>query len=145
MPGFATHAQAGSIQATKYVSFGAEGRPDYDGQPGVPVELVSAVVIDVLRGDPALKGTTISISQQSAFSGTSADRTSVGNRYVLVVRKVTSNPGVGDGGTVWVPAPNGQGLFDLNSDGSISVRKVGLFPEIFGKDGTAQVIDLMAP
>jgi hypothetical protein len=126
-------------EPTKYVDFGADRRPDFAGDKGVPVELVSAIVIDVLRGDPHLKGTTISISQPSAISptdiATSAERTSLRNRYVIVARKVTPNPGVGDGTAVWVPAGSGQGLFDVNSDGSISVRKVGV-------NGMAQVTDL---
>ena len=138
----ATLSVAVTSEPVKYVDFGADGRPDHDGDLGAPVELVFAVVIDVLRGDPALKGTTISISQQSAFIGTSADRTTLGNRYVLVAKKVMPNSGVGDGTAAWVPASHGQGLFDINSDGSISVRKAGVFPEIFGKDGTARVTDL---
>lgn len=129
----------------KYDDFGADGQPDHGDDRGMPVELVSAVVTDVLRGDPALKGTIISISQQSTFTGTSADRTSLGSRYVIVAIKATPNPGVGDDDTVWVPVPLGLGLFDVNPDGSISVRRAGVFPEIFGKGGTAQVMDFKAP
>lgn len=91
-------------------------------------------------------GRTISISQQSVLSyndiESSIDRTTLGGRYVIVAKKVMPNPGVGDGTAVWVPTGSGQGLFDVNSDGSISVRKAGVFPEIFGKNGTAQVTDL---
>lgn len=135
--------------SVKYFDFGKDGRPDYDGQQGVPVELVSAVVDDVLRGDPALKGASIFISQPSSFGSnhaeTAIDRISRGGRYVIVASEVVSNPGVGTSPTGWVPAGSGQGVFDVNPDGSLSVRRAGVWPEIFGKDGTRRVMALPTP
>lgn len=131
---------------TQYLDFGKDGRPDYDGQPGLPVELVSAVVDDVLRGDPALKGKSIILRQPSSsrsnHAETAIDRISRGGRYVIVASEVVSNPGVGTSPTGWVPAGSGQGVFDVNPDGSLSVRRAGVWPEIFGKDGSLRVTSL---
>lgn len=131
---------------TMYIDFGADGRPDYDGQPGLPVELVSATVNEVLRGNPSLKGASIFVSQPSSLrptrNGTAVDRIVFGSRYVIVASDVVPNPGVGTSPTVWVPAGSGQGIFDINSDGSLSVRKAGVWPEIFGKNGSLRVMNL---
>lgn len=130
----------------EYLDFGKDGLPDYEGQPGLPTELISAVVNDVLRGDPALKGKSIFISQLSSFgsnhSEAAIDRISLGGRYVIVASEVVPNPGVGTSPSAWVPVGSGQGIFDVNSDGSFSVRKAGVWPEIFGKDGSLRVMNL---
>lgn len=132
--------------SVKYFDFGKDGRPDYDGQQGVPVELVSAVVDDVLRGDPALKGASIFIRQPSSSGShqveTAVEQVGRGRRYVIVASEVVSNPGVGTSPTGWVPVGLGQGVFDVSPDGSFSVRKAGVWPEIFGKDGSLRVTSL---
>lgn len=130
----------------QYLDFGKDGLPDYEGQPGLPVELVSAVVDDVLRGDSALKGKSI-ILRQPSFSGsnqaeTAVDRISRGGHYVIVASEIVPNPGVGTSSNVWIPVGSGQGIFDVNSDGSLSVRRPGVWPEIFGKDGSLRVKSL---
>lgn len=129
-----------------YLDFGKDGLPDYKGQPGLPVELVSADVDDVLRGDPALKGKSIILRQPSSSrsnqSETAVDRMSRGGRFVIVASEVVPNPGVGTSPKVWIPVGSGQGIFDVNSDGSLSVRRSGVWPEIFGKDGSLRVKSL---
>ncbi len=130
----------------QYLDFGRDGLPDYEGQPGLPVELVSAVVDDVLRGDPALKGKSVVIRQPSTSRSnpaeTAVDRMSRGGHYVVVASEVAPNPGVGTNANVWIPVGSGQGIFDVNSDGSLSVRRSGVWPEIFGKDGSLRVTSL---
>lgn len=130
----------------KYLDFGEDGRPDYYGQPGVPVELVSAVVEDVLRGDQTLKGKSIFISQLSSFGSNNGEaainRVDPGGRYVIIASENVGNPGVGTSPTAWVYVGSGQGIFDINSDGSLSVRRAGVWPEIFGENGTLRVMTL---
>ena len=130
----------------QYLDFGKDGLPDYVGQPGLPVELVSAVVDKVLRGDPALKGKSIILRQppssRSSQDETAADRMGRGGHFVVVASEVVPNPGVGTSARVWIPVGAGQGIFDVNPDGSLSIRRPGVWPEIFGKDGSLRVASL---
>ena len=129
----------------RFVDFGADGQPDAPGDPGVPVELVDAEVTQVLRGDPALDGERITLSQPVPGSGdagtaqVAADRMQRGAAYLVVARLVTPNPGVGDGGDVWVPAGSGQGVYDVRPDGAVTPRAPGVFRELFGPEGERRV------
>lgn len=111
-----------------FVDFGADGDPDYVGQPGMPVELVQVEVTEVLRGDPALKGTTIDVSQPSrqvaeSEGSRASDRMKTGQHVLIVASLAQANPGVGErGATIYSPAPGGQGVFDITSDGTIEAR-----------------------
>lgn len=111
-----------------YVDFGADGKPDYDGQPGLPVQLVTVRVDDVIRGDRSLSGTLISVTQpspivQSTDVSLDTDRVTEGQRVVLVGRLDVANPGVGEKGeSLVVLAGSGFGVFDVQDDGAITSR-----------------------
>ncbi|MEI9907650.1 MAG: hypothetical protein WDO06_06985 [Actinomycetota bacterium] len=130
----------------EYLDFGKDGLPDYKGQPGLPVELVSAVVDDVLRGDRRLVGKSIVIRQpvisKSNEAETASDRVTRDKEYVIIASEVVPNPGVGTSPRAWIPVGSGQGIFDVNSDGTLSVRRPGVWPGIFGEDGSLRVKNL---
>lgn len=120
-----------------FLDFGADGKPDYDGQPGLPIQLVTVRIDDVLRGDPSLKGTSISVTQpsplvQSSDGSLDTDRISTGERVVLVGSMAKANPGVGEKGEILlIPAGTGFGIFDLRADGSMTARVDGVLGDAF--------------
>jgi len=116
-----------------YVDYGADGKPDFEGQAGLPTELIVCTVTSVLRGDPGLLGQSVVVSQPSpdvrdAGGSRESDRLSTGNSYVIVASERRLNPGVGDGsGPVLVPAPWGYGVYDDLGNGLVAPRVSGLF------------------
>ena len=115
-----------------FIDFGGDGKPDFDGDLGMPTQLVAVRIDEVLRGDPSLAGTVISVAQlsplvQGSDVSLETDRISKGQQVVLVGRLDPANPGVGDTGeTLLIPAGSGFGVFDLQADGSITARVDGV-------------------
>lgn len=131
-------------QAQRYEDFGGDGKPDYDRQPGLPVELLTARVDDVLQGDSSLTGETITFSQtppEVVADNFVEDYMVQGKQYVVIAFHGHTNPGVGgkSGVEAWNTPLAGQGVFTLSSDGLVFPSKVGVFPELFGYDGKTSV------
>jgi hypothetical protein len=134
---------------TAYVDFGADGKPDFPGQKGIPEELVTARVDKVLRGDPNLVGTEILLYQpaapDSAVSGelgSAADRYVRGRPYLVLVSSMVANPGVGAPGSIIWTAPGwGFGSFAVDAAGGVSAQVAGVYPETFGP-GKGHAVDV---
>lgn len=139
-------------QPSRYKDFGGDGKPDYRGQPGLPVELLDAHVDDVLQGDTALAGTLITMSQTpiGAMTGDNVEDSMIpGKKYVVIAFRGQTNPGVGAEGGVeaWNTPLAGQGVFNLSAKGVVSSPVIGIFPETFGPDGKGHITmrDLSQP
>lgn len=125
------------------VDFGVDGKPDFEGDPGLQLELVEVEVLDVIAGDESLAGRTITIVQPPASSelegSTSADRLELSQRYVVFATEVPANPGLGESGSVWVTPGSGQGVFTVAGGGDAVARVRGIFPESYEPTEKAEI------
>lgn len=111
---------------TTYEDFGDDSKPDFPGQRPQLIEIVKGRVIGVIGGDSNLQGKEILLSQTPAWQdqegGDISSRMKMDSRVIVIGNLVTANKDVASGAQVWVPHAGGQGVLDINSDDSISVR-----------------------
>lgn len=128
---------------THYLDFGKDGKPDYLDQPGLPVMHTVARIDQVLRGDQTLENSVIALAQLD-FSDESSTEfkdnyLQKSKQYVVFVVKNFSNPGVGVPQVVWSPISSGQGIFTVDVNGNLSARRAGIWPELFGANGSNSI------
>lgn len=116
----------------EYVDHGGDGRPDFPGDPGLPMERLTVSVEDVLKGDESLAGRELTVVQSEL--GTMSETTSeehlvAGTTYVIIASEYESNPGTVDG-PVWSMPLAGQGVFPV-VDGHAVPTRSDVFPETF--------------
>lgn len=125
-----------SGEPTPFVDHGADGRPDFSGDPGVDGEVIPVTVLDVLRGDEGLRGMRLTLAQPAATTSRGEggrDRLVGATTTLLLASEVRANPGVlsaRGGESLWVPLGAGQGVFDVDADGVVTPR-IGVFSETF--------------
>ena len=122
----------------RYEDFGADGKPDYAGQPGLPTEHLTVRIDEVLRGDAGLVGSEITVSQLPKDSGTTLEQDGYlekGSQYVIIASAHKPNPGVGTAAEVWSMPLAGQGIFKVDAAGQVTPFVAGVFPETFGAAG----------
>lgn len=111
---------------TTYEDFGEDSKPDFPGQEPELIEIVNARVISVISGNSNLQGKDILLSQtptsQNQEDSDISSRMKNGTRVIVIGYLVTANKDVANGAQVWVPHASGQGVLDITSDVSISVR-----------------------
>jgi hypothetical protein len=111
---------------TTYEDFGEDSKPDFPGQEPELIEIVKARVISVISGNSNLQGKEILLSQTPASQNQEdsdiSSRMKNGSRVIMIGHLVTANKDVVNGAQVWVPHAGGQGVLDISSDDSISVR-----------------------
>lgn len=116
-----------------YVDYGADGKPDFEGEAGWPIQLVTVNIDRVLRGDQSLAGSTISVSQPSpklevADGSRESDRIQTQQTVLIVGNVKAANPGVGETNEIILnPAPWGYGIYDMATDRTATTRVDGLF------------------
>ena len=115
-----------------YVDDGGDGKPDFPGDPGLPMEYLTVLVDDVLKGDELLVGSELTVvqSERGTMSETTAEEHMVpGNAYVIIASEYESNPGTLEG-KAWATPLAGQGVFPL-IDGDVVPTRSDVFPETF--------------
>lgn len=127
----------------KVEDFGADGIPDYSGQEGLPIQLTSAEVTSVLKGDRDLEGESITLSQLFFHDQTSKEFSDndliPGKEYLIFANLRDLNPGLPFTGPVFSPIATGQGIFEFLQNGKVKARRGGIWPDIFGPSGEREI------
>jgi len=111
-----------------YVDFGSDGKPNYDGDPGLTKERITAEVLSVLDGDESLVGSEITVTQLPSTGNSESDLSTALKKdktYLIIGSRYSNDPNIS--GEYWVTPLAGQGVFEI-SDGLVQPNR-GVFEE----------------
>ncbi|MEZ7897995.1 MAG: hypothetical protein QMB98_04215 [Flaviflexus sp.] len=125
-----------------YADFGLDGKPNFDGDPGLGIEYFTAHVVDVISGDESLMGQSIVVTQLEAGTvseSEAGDQIEAGKSYVIIALSFEPNPGTIES-RIWSTPLAGQGVFPV-FDGQVFPTNPDVFPEVF--EGNSVSLDVL--